>query len=57
MSTLTKAQKIEAQLQMAEARIAKQNADRERLKQTLQVLNSQDRDEILKLQEHEKIRE
>jgi hypothetical protein len=42
---------------MAEARIAKQNADRERLKQTLQVLNSQDRDEILKLQEHEKIRE
>jgi hypothetical protein len=42
---------------MAEDRIVKQNADRERLKQTLQVLNSQDREEIVKHQELEKIRE
>jgi len=40
LATLTKAQKIEHQLKLAEARIAKQLDDRERLKQTLQVLNS-----------------
>ena len=40
LNSLTKAQKVEQQLKMAEARIAKQLDDRERLKQTLQVLNS-----------------
>ena len=42
---------------MAAARIAKQNAEHERLKQTLQVLNSQDQEQMKKMQEREKIRE
>ena len=40
LHTLTKAQKVENQIKIAEARIAKQNAEHERLKQMLQVLNS-----------------
>ena len=57
LHTLTKAQKVENQLKMAAARIAKQNAEHERLKQALQVLNSQDQEQVKKMQEREKIRE
>ena len=57
LHTLTKAQKVENQMKMAAARIAKQNAEHERLKQALQVLNSQDQEQVKKLQEREKIRE
>ena len=57
LHTLTKAQKVENQMKMAAARIAKQNAEHERLKQTLQVLNSQDQEQMKKMQEREKIRE
>ena len=57
LHTLTKAQPVENQMKMAAARIAKQNAEHERLKQALQVLNSQDQEQVKKLQEREKIRE
>jgi len=56
LHTLTKAEKIELQLQMAEARIARQNAGKEKLKKQLQVLSSQDDDQIKKMAEREKIR-
>jgi hypothetical protein len=53
---MTKAEKIEAQLQMAEARIAKQNAAKEKLKKQLQVIGNKDDREIAKMVEREKIR-
>ena len=57
LHTLTKAQKVENQIKLAEARIAKQNAEHEQLKKMLQVLNSQDQEQMKKMQEREKIRE
>ena len=54
---MTKAEKIEAQLQMAEARIAKQNAAKEKLKKQLQVIGTQDDKEIAKMVEREKIKQ
>jgi len=53
---LTKAEKIEAQLQAAEARIAKQNAAKEKLKKQLETIGSKDDKEIAKMVEREKIR-
>ena len=53
---MTKAEKIEVQLQAAEARIAKQNAAKEKLKKQLQVIGSQDDKEIAKMVEREKIK-
>ncbi len=41
---MTKAEKIEAQLQMAEMRIAKQNAQKEQLKKQLEVFNNKNDD-------------
>ena len=49
LHTLTKAQKIENQMKMAAARIAKHNAEHERLKQTLHFLNSQDQEQMEKM--------
>jgi hypothetical protein len=55
-NVLTKAQKIEVQLQAAEDRIAKQNAEKLRLKDALLIVNSKDQEKILRMQELEKIR-
>ena len=41
---------------MAEARIAKQNAAKEKLKKQLQVIGTQDDKEIAKMVEREKIK-
>jgi septal ring factor EnvC (AmiA/AmiB activator) len=53
---MTKAEKIQAQLEMAEMRIAKQNAQKEQLKKQLEVFNHQNDDEIAQMIEREKIR-
>ncbi len=41
---MTKAEKIEAQLQMAEMRISKQKAQQEQLKKQLEVVNNKNDD-------------
>jgi hypothetical protein len=41
---MTKAEKIEAQLQMAELRISKQKAQQEQLKKQLEVVNNKNDD-------------
>jgi hypothetical protein len=56
LNPLTKAQKIEQQLKLAEDRIDKQKAEKTRLKEALTIVNSKDQDKILKLNELEKIR-
>jgi hypothetical protein len=53
---LSKAEKIEAQLKQAEERIAKENAKKQKLQDVLKTYNTQDQDEIAKLEEREKIR-
>ena len=56
LHNLTKEEKIQAQLQMAELRIAKQNAQKEQLKKQLEVFNHRNDDQIAKMIEREKMK-